>query len=583
MVEFRKKSQNNSSENVEEVDEHSEVERERKACIDALFEFLSVEKTDTNADQLEHESVLHLLFIVEGKLESFLPGSDERDILIQLRDKLQASESILISNITESVDSIINPLKYKCAVPLLKKLTDILKTKIDTSIAPEILEREKQENEYLLQLKTILKLNECSIPPPGKSQISLIGTQIYPILKHAFSSWHQDHQIFGKITLIESALLKASQQSEKFGLDESIDGKGMVETFLRTVTCTAEFEASLIGQITPNGQGINYQVIRNMTPVKVLSADDAIFSNDIFVSLAIAKMDEGDKFNFLSVPLDPENIGYEGTFDIILTGKQDHFDNTDIKFIQSVAHLCVESIKTINENNMKYEMIESAKKFLRLKSDFNVQIYIGEDSYHLKAAEKPLMFLLDDCEENSIKKDYQGSPYMTSIQSRFRVVQDEHPLLHVIENVFTSGKSELLAESRTGLISILDKSTNLCIAVLLIKELDSNQQVAAEQLVELDQQFKYLENAIDSLAHKKIEFKIRLEGEGIDESSSRKMMFGKYLLEKYRGEISSLSAKSIAELKSYRVPPKSVHKILKAALYIFGFTPKERNFTFNVQ
>jgi hypothetical protein len=53
------------------------------------------------------------------------------------------------------------------------------------------------------------------------------------------------------------------------------------------------------------------------------------------------------------------------------------------------------------------------------------------------------------------------------------------------------------------------------------------------------------------------------------------MMFGKYLLHKTRDNIASLSAKSIAEFRSYRVPPKSIHKILKASLYLFGSLPKD--------
>jgi hypothetical protein len=66
---------------------------------------------------------------------------------------------------------------------------------------------------------------------------------------------------------------------------------------------------------------------------------------------------------------------------------------------------------------------------------------------------------------------------------------------------------------------------------------------------------------------------VDVESEKIDEASRRKLVFGKLVLKSTRAELSNLDAAALAELKSYRKPPKSIHRIMKGALYLFGHSP----------
>jgi hypothetical protein len=53
------------------------------------------------------------------------------------------------------------------------------------------------------------------------------------------------------------------------------------------------------------------------------------------------------------------------------------------------------------------------------------------------------------------------------------------------------------------------------------------------------------------------------------------MAFPKMILFSVRQAIMDMNQRYISELKSYKKPPKSIHQIIKAALYVFGAKPKE--------
>jgi hypothetical protein len=59
------------------------------------------------------------------------------------------------------------------------------------------------------------------------------------------------------------------------------------------------------------------------------------------------------------------------------------------------------------------------------------------------------------------------------------------------------------------------------------------------------------------------------------------MAFPKMILLSVRQAITNMNQRHISELKSYKKPPKSIHQIVKAALYVFGAKPKEGNWMFD--
>lgn len=76
-----------------------------------------------------------------------------------------------------------------------------------------------------------------------------------------------------------------------------------------------------------------------------------------------------------------------------------------------------------------------------------------------------------------------------------------------------------------------------------------------------------------------IKFNIfNIDAETISEQLRRKLFFPKLLLLKARENLSKIDTNSIAELKSYRVPPTIIHKIICCILYMFGYSPKQGKF-----
>lgn len=61
----------------------------------------------------------------------------------------------------------------------------------------------------------------------------------------------------------------------------------------------------------------------------------------------------------------------------------------------------------------------------------------------------------------------------------------------------------------------------------------------------------------------------------MDEASRQHLLFPKLMLLNARDALSKLSSNALSELRSYRKPPATIHKVVKAVLFLFGKTPKE--------
>jgi hypothetical protein len=389
---------------------------------------------------------------------------------------------------------------YKVAVNLFTKLISILETKVDMPMSEEESERAKQEHTCLLSMQTSLAANENSIPPPKHSYISLLGQAIGPILKNAFSLWHPDSNLYGRITLCESGILKHLGGSGKIQIDALLDEKKAIESFLRTVSCfNLQLESNLIGNITANNEGPDYQSLNLRSPVKITNPKDAIFTNDILISNIASSISSADIFSFLAVPIDSDPLGYEGTIDIVLTGKDAKLKDGDITFILNVARLVIESIKRINAKNVTHQLILSAKAYSEIKSNLVVEAYIGEDGFQKKSNEAPIILKIDQTNDDIV---WQGSKYLNSV-SALHVLPKDNALYAIIERVLNTGKSEMI--NRHALVAIIDPDSEICIAVLSVKELDANLQIAETQFQEISNQMKLLETAVDKLAHNRMD------------------------------------------------------------------------------
>ena len=66
-----------------------------------------------------------------------------------------------------------------------------------------------------------------------------------------------------------------------------------------------------------------------------------------------------------------------------------------------------------------------------------------------------------------------------------------------------------------------------------------------------------------------------LEGESLTKQSQQELLFARFLLTDLRQLLLSLDSSSIAEIKSYKYPPKVVLQVMQCVLYLFGKRPSD--------
>jgi hypothetical protein len=123
---------------------------------------------------------------------------------------------------------------------------------------------------------------------------------------------------------------------------------------------------------------------------------------------------------------------------------------------------------------------------------------------------------------------------------------------------------------------------NHVVAVMVVRPLAGslNSAVPARDLEEVRKVIKVFSNAVSHIQkehfgdHSEL-LDQTLEGERIDEESRRKLLFPKMMLLSARDYLCKLDHRSISEIRSYKKPPVTVHRVLKAVLYIFGKLPKD--------
>lgn len=113
---------------------------------------------------------------------------------------------------------------------------------------------------------------------------------------------------------------------------------------------------------------------------------------------------------------------------------------------------------------------------------------------------------------------------------------------------------------------------NTCRAVLAIKGINEEQTADIERFLNI---LNIGITHIDAEEFGKAPDKYDLDAERCDNASRRKLLFGKLLLLSARKAISKIDSKALAELKSYKKPPKSIHLMVKGPLYLFGHKQAE--------
>ncbi|KAJ3417345.1 EF-hand calcium-binding domain-containing protein 5 [Chytridiales sp. JEL 0842] len=404
------------------------------------------------------------------------------------------------------------------------------------------------------------------------------------ILAETLTSTHPDHHIRGRIALSESAVTH---------LPESPEGQahspGVVGKYLRFVACTNDLKPTLLNTTVSQSTGFEGKVMESSHTVKI---DDG--ANDPVSP--IVREEPGSPLaspsavaRFVGVPfMGKSEHKAVGVLGLTLTGEEDGgFDEIDVKFLEKATHVMMSTMHKIDARLKAITLAESSARYAHDMGAVEVEIYLNEpDNWH--EGTPPKLFKVEENvhDDSSVHvqdgENTASSPNMRHTGPKVTLFAEEsEKMTELVETIHTrTSRHHKESDGRVATyIPVVDDHHHV-VAVMVIRPMEGKQgEVPHKDLEEVQKVVKVLSNAVNHV--QKEHFGEHgfmddvLEGEKIDEESRRKLLFPKMMLMSARDYLSKIDNRAISEIRSYKKPPVTVHRVLKAVLYIFGKLPKE--------
>ncbi|KAJ3361417.1 EF-hand calcium-binding domain-containing protein 5 [Allomyces javanicus] len=264
-----------------------------------------------------------------------------------------------------------------------------------------------------------------------------------------------------------------------------------------------------------------------------------------------------------SVPMS-KNLATNRDFDLLT--------DADIAHARRLAEALARAIGIMERMTKTATIAESSASFIREQANATTKFFIFE-------AEKMYYACETDHDAVASKRGETGD-LASHVQSPTHPCRYLRPPRYSLAPVDRTSETEFIfgaAESRTT--SIRGQATAVpvqdqdgqVIAVMIVTSL-SQSAVQQEDMDEVNKVAEVLATALSNVRKAKPR-KRELEAEAMDEEGE--LIFAKFMLDQIRDSISKLDASAIAELKSYKKPPLTIHKVLKCLCYLFGKTPKQ--------
>ncbi|KAI9217300.1 hypothetical protein BC828DRAFT_391520 [Blastocladiella britannica] len=252
------------------------------------------------------------------------------------------------------------------------------------------------------------------------------------------------------------------------------------------------------------------------------------------------------------------------------TREIDMFTPADMVLLRRLSASLWASVSTLERIDKTVTIAESSASFLREQASASTRFYIVEGNS---------IYFADDHREEEVSFSQEQLERLQQHSCRYM-----RPLRHHLLEVDRASDTDFIfsaAESRSisirgqaTAVPVLDNDT--VIAVMVVTSLTqsgvANAPLQDEDMEEVNKVAEVLGNALANVRKAKTRA-IALEAEELDEEGE--MIFARFMLDTIRDSISKLDASAIAELKSYKKPPLTIHKVLKCLCYLFGKVPKQ--------
>ncbi|KAI8901952.1 hypothetical protein BC833DRAFT_575684 [Globomyces pollinis-pini] len=422
---------------------------------------------------------------------------------------------------------------------------------------------EKRQSREIAESNAIKKINLLS----QDVNLSMLNAcnQLREITTNAFEMIYPNRQIISRVAMKETAATKLIEGKEIIKEDEPLGGNTLIESFLRIVSCSEVVRKTLIGKTIPDGKGIDYQMFTLKSVIRVADcAGDPNLKNDIFFTSPLLK-ENMNSYNYIGIPFANSNTEGFGTLGFLM--RLDMFEQEDVYFLERVNNSLVALLERINYRQKITALALSAKQFIDSRLGTSIKLYLNERPFGIyslnEAKDAP-----DDSDDQQL---YQlGSPVFTKPKTHLVKVDMENPLLESIGAVLGSG--EVVENGGSVLVPVIEPELKECVAVIELTKKDSSDL----KLKDIQRYAGILGEGCKSMKNQHFGYEpdqSDLDGELIDANSRHNMLFCKVMLLIAREKLGLIDSRAIAELKSYRKPPQSVHRILKGLFYLFGYKP----------
>ncbi|KAJ3196481.1 EF-hand calcium-binding domain-containing protein 5 [Irineochytrium annulatum] len=441
-------------------------------------------------------------------------------------------------------------------------------TQEDTSAAtPKVLSRQQIED------RAISAIAELAMKPTAR--MADIADGSLAVVTSALTSLHPAHVVRARLAFCENKAKKVPESPDV------LESPAILERFFRFVACSDELKEGLLQKTAnANDDSVDAQVIASKKPLRVDTGDDNTVVKEV---VAATPMSATAVSRFLGVPLlSPSRNEAVGLIGLTLSGEDDGgFVDPDVTFAEKASSAIFLALDKVDQRLKAIALAESSLRYARQLADLEVDIYLNEPKSWDDA---PLFFKVDsyaagmkftdEVDEGSSDGSRPTSPKVTAISP-------DDPISDLLAQA-ASEKAMIDFTEADGRVSVyvpvLDEDNHVA-AVLTVKVHDGLKgEIPPEDFDEVRRVCTVLTMSMNVVHKERLgdlsEFS-DLEGEMVDDESRRKMLFPKMMLLSARELLKKLDSRALAELKSYKKPPLTIHRVMKSVLYVSGRAPKE--------
>ncbi|TPX33989.1 hypothetical protein SmJEL517_g03202 [Synchytrium microbalum] len=245
---------------------------------------------------------------------------------------------------------------------------------------------------------------------------------------------------------------------------------------------------------------------------------------------------------------------------------------SEIEFFEAAVKALATSITVYDSRQKALILGDASVKYTTEKSNVKAELYIAD-----YFQSRPSLYLAKPLQNQAAPVE---SPYLAESPFELVAVENNPETSYLFAAMTSKSASEGSSNGKVVTAIPVGDGHGVTVAIISVRPetASESERVGTDDLDDVQHVASIFSNGLNmlsSVGFGALQDKTGLDADDIDQTATTNLLFGKLMLSSIRSVLSGLDSKSLAELRSYRRPPATVHKICKAVLYVFGKKPKE--------